>query len=64
VQRDWRKDARIAGEAMITFMVVKILDRIGTDEPSHYWYGAAFAFLFDVFLASVAWYWIRVWLSR
>lgn len=44
---------------MITFIVVKIIDRIGTDDPANYWYGAAFAFLIDVFLFSLLLYWVR-----
>jgi hypothetical protein len=40
-------------------LVLKIIDRIGTDDPGVYWYGAAFALIFDVFLISLLVYWLR-----
>jgi hypothetical protein len=49
---------------MITFLVIKILDRKGTDDPGHYWYGAVFASLFDVLLLAMFIYWLRsLWAS-
>lgn len=48
---------------MITLIVVKLIDRMRPDDPGVYWYGAAFAFLFDVFLLSITVYWLRVWLG-
>jgi hypothetical protein len=48
---------------MITLIAVKIIDRMQPTDPTVYWYGAGVASLFDVFLLSIAVYWLRVWLA-
>jgi hypothetical protein len=51
------------GVDVITAIVVKIIDWMHTDDPGAYWFGAMFAFLFDMFLLSLAVYQLRVWLG-
>jgi hypothetical protein len=57
-RRRWQGRLRKRGK-MIMLLVLKIIDRIGTDDPGVYWYGAAFALIFDVFLISLLVYWLR-----